>query len=152
MRSSIRRTIPLAPSPSPARSPSPSPSGDQSLELVYVTPRAPFTDFAALAELEGSERGLGLLRARLERAVRLVFLAAFALVVAAATAFGLWLARRLSRRLTALVAATQAVGGGGLEAPVPRDGRGEIAGLGRAVNPKGGEPKQGPGPLRHLQK
>jgi nitrogen fixation/metabolism regulation signal transduction histidine kinase len=125
---------------------------DQSLELVYVTPRAPFNDLDALAELEGSERGLGLLRARVQRAVRLVFLAVFALVVAAATAFGLWLARRLARRVTALVAATRAVGAGDLEARVAVDGSDEIADLGQAFNQMVRELKDSRDRISYLQK
>jgi nitrogen fixation/metabolism regulation signal transduction histidine kinase len=110
------------------------PLGPETLELVYVTPSAPFAEFAALGEDEARARGMGLLRHRLGRAFRIVFFGAFLLVVAAATGFGLWLARRLSARVRSLVAATRRVGAGDLQARVTVDGRDEIADLGRAFN------------------
>jgi two-component system, NtrC family, nitrogen regulation sensor histidine kinase NtrY len=104
------------------------------LGLVYVTPRAPFVAFDALGDLESSEAGLKLVRERLRTIYQAVFLGAFVLVVGVTLAIGLLLGRRLSRRVSALGAATRAVGQGDLSARVTVEGRDELADLGRAFN------------------
>jgi nitrogen fixation/metabolism regulation signal transduction histidine kinase len=104
------------------------------LTLVYVTPRAPFSAFEALGEVEASESGLLLLHNRLRAIYRAVFLGAFVLVMGAALGLGLWVGRRLTRRVTALAAATRAVGHGDLSARVPVGGRDELSDLARAFN------------------
>jgi nitrogen fixation/metabolism regulation signal transduction histidine kinase len=122
------------------------------LTLVYVTPRAPFNAFSALGELEASEAGLSLLHARLRSIYRAVFLVSFVLVVGAALALGLFVGRRLTRRVTALASATRAVGQGDLSARVAVSGSDELADLARAFNQMVAELAESRDRIAYLQK
>jgi nitrogen fixation/metabolism regulation signal transduction histidine kinase len=104
------------------------------LQLTYVTPRAPFVAFEALGDVEAGEASLSIVHARLRTIYRMVFLAAFVFVVGITLAVGLFFARRLGKRVTALATATRAVGQGDLSAHVPVDGKDELADLARAFN------------------
>ncbi len=122
------------------------------LDLTYVTPRAPFREFEALDRLHAGEFGLGILHARLGGVFRGVFFVGLALVIAAAGGLGYLIARRVTRRVLKLGAATKRVAAGDLDARVDVGGRDEIGDLGRAFNEMVGELKVSRERIAYLQK
>jgi len=122
------------------------------LDIVYVTPRAPFREFEALDQLQAGEFGLGILHARLGGIFRALFFVGLALVIAGATGLGILLARRVTRRVVQLGEATRRVAGGDLDARVAVDGKDEIADLGRAFNEMVGELRTSRERIAYLQK
>jgi two-component system nitrogen regulation sensor histidine kinase NtrY len=124
----------------------------RTVELTYVTPRAAFREFEALDRLQSAEVGLGILHGRLAGVLRTVFFGGLALVIALATLLGALLARRVTRRVLALSAATKRVAAGDLATRVDAVGKDEIADLGRAFNAMLEELSQSRERIAYLQK
>ncbi len=101
------------------------------LRLVFFTPRAPFDDFAKLGQTQGTMPQLSKLREELTRYYGVVFLGMFGAVLLVATGLGIFIARRTTRRVAVLAAATQKVADGDMNTRVhfrTKDELGKLAG------------------------
>ncbi|PID39131.1 MAG: hypothetical protein CSA65_05665 [Proteobacteria bacterium] len=129
------------------------PIGDKArLELVFVTPRAPFDDFRALGRAQRDAVDVGKLRGELESLYRMVFLIIFGAVVLVAMVMGLLIARRTTRRISRLVGATREVAAGHLDTQVRLESRDEVRELGEAFNEMVRELRDSRGRIAYLEK
>lgn len=122
------------------------------LELVFVTPRAPFDDFRALGRAQRDAIEVGKLRGELGSLYRMVFLIMFGAAVLVAMVMGLLIARRTTRRLSVLVGATREVAAGRLDTQVRLDSRDEVRELGEAFNEMVRELRDSRGRIAYLEK
>ena len=104
------------------------------LRVVMTTPWGPFREHqeaAAVVRLyETLERNKG----RLTRTYLFVYVGLLLVVIAGAVVFGVWLSRRVTRRVAVLAEATVRVGRGDLSVQVPVQADDEVGELSRAFN------------------
>ncbi|RMG14938.1 MAG: HAMP domain-containing protein [Deltaproteobacteria bacterium] len=108
--------------------------GGRSVSFVFGMPEATFEAFREAEALSKVYRQLGQRRDEVKRAYFLAFLALLGGWALLAAGGGLWLARRTTRRILALVEATRRVSSGDLDARVEVSGQDEIADLAAAFN------------------
>ena len=104
------------------------------LAVTFYTQQRWFEDFAELGRAQQTTSALKRLRPELSRTYRQAFFVLFAAIVSIAAIFGLWFARRTTRRITRLAAATERVRGGDLTTHVESLGKDELGHLALAFN------------------
>ncbi|MCC6748991.1 MAG: HAMP domain-containing protein [Deltaproteobacteria bacterium] len=104
------------------------------LELSFQAPAWAFADFEALGRAERTAREITSLRSDLASFYRVSFLIMFGAVLLVATGLGLYIARRMARRVSVLASATQRVASGDLTTEVQLGTRDELGELAEAFN------------------
>lgn len=129
------------------RAPEPVPEGDRvvdvaepiagadaSVAVSFVASHKLVEDYAALSRVLNASRRIGAVRQSLPASYEIAFLLVVGGIVVITCAAGIVLARRLTRRIAALVDGTRAVARGDLSARVILAGGDELAELARAFN------------------
>jgi nitrogen fixation/metabolism regulation signal transduction histidine kinase len=128
------------------------PDGARRLRVVFHTPRAPFDDFRNLGQVQGAAAHLNRLREELATFYRVTFVILFGAVLLVTTLLGLFIARRTTRRVAVLAAATKKVAAGDLETQVQFRTRDELGDLAVSFNEMVGEIKESRERIAYLEK
>jgi nitrogen fixation/metabolism regulation signal transduction histidine kinase len=121
--------------PFPVRQPLPD---GRTLEIEFVARRARFEEFQALDTVSRFTHTTHQVKSE-HRKYHWAFVGMFAAVLVPIIASGVWMARRITRRLAVLARAARDVGAGKLDVRIATRGGDEVAELGRAFNEMVGE-------------
>lgn len=122
------------------------------LYLTFFTPRAPFEDFRSLGQAQGSADHLTALRDELSTYYRVAFFIIFGAVLVVATALGIFISRRTTRRVAVLAAATNKVAEGDLDTRVEIRAHDELGDLATAFNQMVRQVKESRERIAYLEK
>ncbi|MGC3997437.1 MAG: ATP-binding protein [Anaeromyxobacter sp.] len=127
--------------------------GGGRLECVFAIEARYFAEVAEARELAELVQGVDALRREIRRSYVRAFGYLLVVWAAAAAAVGIWLARRTTRRVTALVGAVRQLAAGDLAVQVdPGRAGDEVAGLARAFNAMVREVREGRDRIVYLEK
>jgi nitrogen fixation/metabolism regulation signal transduction histidine kinase len=122
------------------------------LRATFYTDRGHFEQFQALGREQRTAREITYLRGELATSYRYAFLVMFGAVLLVATTLGIFIARRTTKRVSVLAAATRSVAAGDLETRVPASSKDEIGELAAAFNEMVLELRESRGRIAYLEK